>query len=450
MDERTRPLSPRVAAQQTGRELREGEHVGPWIVTRAIARGRFGTVYEVQHAHSREPAALKLLHAHLSTSTEMLARFDREIQVIGRLRHPNIIPLIDAGFSDDHRPYLCMELLDGEDLTRRIEREGALPAATAYAVFDPLCDALAMAHQLGIIHRDIKAANVVICRPEPGAQLGRVVLLDFGIAKLSDALAPELTATHQSLGTPACMAPEQIQGARADVRTDIYALGGLLFHMLTGRTPFQDPSATMSQYLHLHARRPRASLVVEVSPRLDDVISRAMAIDPGERFPDVTTMLAAVRVALHDGPATAEVTRGEAIAISISVVDRAGGAQLDAELLDDLESVLPAIERFLSLSGFALGIDLGTRAVFVAPATPVREPLHIALAAWNHLEQRRGRDPRVQIGIAVHREQATFVGEQVQAPTLLRPCSWQLPEDLEGVWVTSAFDPNAPTGRRLR
>jgi eukaryotic-like serine/threonine-protein kinase len=446
MDERTRPLSPRVAAQQGGRrELAEGEQVGPWIVVRALARGGFGTVYEVHHARSRQPAALKLLHAHLSSSVEMLARFEREIQVIARLRHNNIVPLLDAGFSSDHRPYLCMELLAGEDLGAIIARAGALPPRIAYAIFDPLCDALAMAHQLGVVHRDIKAANIVICRAEPPAELGRVVLLDFGIAKLSDALAPELTATHQSLGTPACMAPEQIQGQRADARTDIYALGGLLFHIVTGRMPFEDPSPTMSQYLHLHARRPRASAISEVAPRVDDVIARAMAIDPAERFPDAMTMLAAVRAALHDHAVPSTPSEGEALGIMVNIT---AGAQLEAALLDDLENVLPTLERHLAASGFALALDLGTRAIFVARAVPEREPLSIALAAWSHLEQRPGRDPRVRIGLAVHRERATFVGEEVQTTSLLRPGTWGLPEDIEGVWVTAALEP--PTGRRVR
>ena len=448
MDERTRPVSPRAVAAGGGRELAAGDRIGAWTVIRTLAHGGFGTVYEVRSARG-DIAALKLLHAHLVSSPEMLARFEREISVIGRLRHPNIVQLIDAGFSGDDHPYLCMELLDGEELSQMIERRGPLSALLALEVFEPLCDALATAHELGIVHRDVKASNVLVCRPEPGAELGRVVLLDFGIAKLSDALLPELTATNQSLGTPACMAPEQIQGMRVDARSDVYALGGLLFHIVTGRLPFFDPSPTMTQYLHLHARRPRASALADVPARLDDVIVQAMAIDPAERFPDAITLLAAARAALRDATVVTAVSVGEASAILVSIVDRSGGATLDASLLDDLERVVPLLERFLAERGFTLALDLGSTAILVARTGP-ESALAAALAAWEHLEQRPGRDPRVQIGLAVHRDEATIIGDHVESPSLLRPASWRVPESLEGVWVTPAIDPSAPQGRRVR
>src|SRR5204862_7759213 len=115
--------------------------------------------------------------------------------------------------------------------------------------------ALATAHELGGIHRDVRAANIVACGPYTDTSFGRIVLLDFGIAKLMDAFAPELTASHQSLGTPTTMAPEQIEGRAIDARTDVYGLGVLLFYMVTGRVPFVDESPKMTQYLHLNARR---------------------------------------------------------------------------------------------------------------------------------------------------------------------------------------------------
>ena len=444
MDERTRPLSPRAASQNDP----QGS-VGPWTIVQPLARGGFGAVFEVRHATTHQRAALKLLHAHLVTSAEMLARFDREIQVVRRLQHPNIVQLIEAGFSE-HRPYFVMELVAGEELSKRIARDKHLAPSVALAILEQVGDALAEAHQLGIVHRDIKASNILVCEPDPGEEVGRAVLLDFGIAKVSDALAPELTATNQSLGTPSCMAPEQIQGLRPDARTDVYALGGLLFHMLTGRMPFDDPSATMSQYLHLHARRPHASdVVADISPRLDEVIATAMAIDPLERFSDVRSMIVAARAALRDVTAVNAAIVGLAPAILVSVTDRSGGA-LDQTLFDDLEGIVPAAERTLATRGFALVLDLGTSALFVARPSSSIDPLATALAVWEQLERRPTRDRRVQVGIAVHREEATFLGEQIQAVSLLRPAAWRLPETIEGVWVTAALDPASPTGRRVR
>lgn len=405
---------------------------------RSLASGGFGTVYEVKHRRTGESAALKLLHAHLVTSAETLARFEREIRVVGSLQHHNVVRLVDAGFSTDGRPYLCMELLDGEELSRIVEREGRLSTQRALAILEPVCDALALAHERGIVHRDIKSSNIMVCSD------GRIVLLDFGIAKISDALAPELTATNQSLGTPSCMAPEQIQGLRPDARTDVYALGGLLFHMLTGRMPFQDPSATMTQYLHLHARRPRASLVAHGIPeRLDDVIARAMAIEPANRFPDAASLLAAALAASREASTPRDTSVHDTIALYVSVADRTGGSAFDVALFDDLESVLPAAERYLAERSVTLAVDLGSSALFVAPRERVEDPVGLAQALARYLEERPRRDARVQVGVAVHCDAAPFVGAQIQPCPLLRPTTWQMPDSIEGIWISPALTAGA-------
>lgn len=425
-----------------------GERIHAWDTLGILGGGGFGTVYEVRHSQTGQRAAMKLLHAHFVSSTEMLARFEREISVLRRLSHPNIVNLIDAGFSPDQRPYMCMELLDGEELGTIIARVGALAPLQALAMFQPLCEALALAHEMNIVHRDIKAANVLVCRGENGA-LGRVVLLDFGIAKLSDALAPELTASRQALGTPSCMAPEQIHGERVDARTDIYALGGLLFHMLTGRLPFQDSSPTMIQYLHLHARRPSVS--VAAPRRIDELIACAMAIEPSNRFDSARALLAATSAALRE-TAVVPAPTGEisCVALLVTAGDRTGGAALDAALLDDLESVMPAVERMLSSHGFHLAVDLGAAGLFIARAESIRDPIAVATAVFEQLQSRNGRDPRVRLGVGVHRDAAMFVGAVIQPGPLLIPATWNLPEDIEGVWISGNMDASAPTGRCVR
>jgi eukaryotic-like serine/threonine-protein kinase len=440
-DERTRRLD--APGEREPRQLQPGERVDDWIVVRVLGGGGFGTVYEARHATTDQRTALKLLHAHLVGSPEMVARFHREATVIGRLRHPSIVELVAVGVSGDARPYLCMELLDGDDLASVIRRGGPMSGPQALAVLEPVCAALAAAHELGVVHRDVKASNVVVCRGA-GGRRGRVVLLDFGIAKLSGSLTVDLTASHQSLGTPSCMAPEQVHGRAVDARTDVYALGTLAFYLLTGHMPFEDASQTMTQYLHLHARRPRVSLAAAVPPRIDDVVARAMAIEPVERFSDPLSLLAAFRAALRDSAPIAAVEVSDAAAILVTVRD--AGTGLDEALLTDLESVLPAAERALAAAGFALALDLGSSAVFAHHDCAADHAVATALAVWDQLAQRRHRDPRVRIGVCVHRAPATFHGTEIRSGTLLQPASWGIPDELDGVWATSAVAHEAPEG----
>jgi serine/threonine-protein kinase len=340
-----------------------------------------------------------------------------------------------------------MELLDGEDLATMIGRAGPMSGLQALAVLEPVCAALAAAHELGVIHRDVKASNVVLCRGAGGLR-GRIVLLDFGIAKLSGALGVDLTASHQSLGTPSCMAPEQVHGRAVDARTDVYALGTLAFFLLTGHMPFEDASLTMTQYLHLHARRPRVSVAAPVPVRIDDVVARAMAIEPAERFSDPLSLLAALRAALRDSAPIAAVEITDAAAILVTVRD--DGSGLDEALLTDLEAVLPAAERALSAAGFMSILDLGSSAVFARPQCDAEHAIATALGVWNELAQRRHRDPRVRIGICVHRAAATFHGTELRSGALLQPATWGIPDEIDGVWATAAAAPGTPGATRLR
>jgi eukaryotic-like serine/threonine-protein kinase len=438
----TRSLRAGSAGIATTDQYKPGDRVGAWIIGDKLGAGGFGDVYAAEHNSTKHVAALKVLHAHFTASAEMVARFDREVKVLALLRHPNVVQVIDAGFDNAGRPYLCMERLHGKDLGTLLHAKRHFDTEGVRRILDPLCDAIATAHELGIIHRDLKASNVFVCEPD-----GRVVLLDFGIAKISDALAPELTASHQSLGTPGCMAPEQIHGQHVDARTDVYALGGLLFQLLTGRLPFQDPSETMTQYLHLHARRPRASSLVAVSPAVDEVIVRAMAIESGQRFADVRTFAAAARNALRESPHSAPPRTLEHAAIFVTIRDVSAGNDLEEALMADLEAVLPAAERAFTERGFSLALDLGTSALFIAPLRDVAAATDAAVAVYERLERRAGRDARVRLGLAVHRGMATVTGDRVEPCALLRPETWGMPDPLEGVWATSAIE---PTLRRLR
>ena len=439
----TRSLRPAAdATRPDARAVSPGERVGPWRIGERLGGGGFGAVYAATHEVTGAVAAVKILHAHFVASAEMLARFEREVQLLTRLRHPNIVQLFEAGFDEQGRPFLCTELLVGQDLKSMIEAQRALQLDVARHIFEPLCEAIAFAHELGIIHRDIKASNVFVCDTT-----SRVVLLDFGIAKLQDALAPELTASHQSLGTPGCMAPEQIHGNRVDARTDVYSLGALLFHMVTGQQPFYDPSDTMTQYLHLHARRPRASTLAGGAARIDELIVKAMAIEPKERFPDVRSLLSALRAAMRESRHPNVVSTVEHAAIFVSIEDMTAGASLDDKLLADLENVLAVTERALGQHGFTLVLDLGSSALFVAPLRDVADAIETASVVWDDVERRSGRDARVRVGMCLHRGPASLAGGRVQPCALVQPETWGIPEVIEGLWLTSAIE---STPRRLR
>jgi serine/threonine-protein kinase len=158
-------------------------------------------------------------------------------------------------------------------------------------------------------------------------------------------------------------------------------------------------------------------------------------------------LLAAVRIALRETPQLAAASPSEHAAVFVMIDDLSSGNQLDEALIADLEAVLPAAERALSEHGLSLALDLGTSAVFIAPARDTAEVVQAALATWERLQQRPGRDARVRIGMCIHRGLATVAGDRVEPCALLRPESWGMPEPLEGVWVTSAIEAAA---RRLR
>jgi eukaryotic-like serine/threonine-protein kinase len=407
----------------------QGQVVGRWVIEAEIATGGFGNVYGARHLDHRGTAALKLLHPRFAASAEMRIRFEREVEALRQLAHPNIVRLLDAGITPEGVPFLCMERLVGETLAARIERTGPLPFEQVLAICRVVCDALAFTHARGMVHRDINASNVFVC-----GDLERVVLLDFGIAKRLDSAVPELTASHETVGTPSWMAPEQIRGQRVDVRSDVYAVGALLFLLLTGRPPFHDPSPATVQYLHLHARRPCASELVPVSSRVDDVLRRAMAIEPRARFASVSALrdafFAAMRaVGQHTPP------RARDCAWLLLTVSRSVDAPLRTAILADIETVLPDAERWLAQRSFRVALELGSTVVYVAsPPEPV-DAVVLAHALHAHLDERPTRHDQVSIGIAVQRGAGMFVGDELHASPLVSVDAWPVAVAFDGVVV---------------
>src|SRR5262245_37814049 len=218
-------------------DLPPGASAGDYVIESRVASGGCGTVYVATHALLGRRAAVKVLHGRLAASPQMVERFVREARAANIIRHPGIVDIFEFGALSDGRPYFVMELLEGTDLDTLLRMRGRLAFDEVLEILEPVVEALEAAHAAGIVHRDLKASNIMLLNSGgPRA----VKLLDFGVAKL---LVPEpgaeaLTSMGQRLGTPVAMAPEQIRCGPVDARTDVYALGVLIFQMLTGRYPF--------------------------------------------------------------------------------------------------------------------------------------------------------------------------------------------------------------------
>jgi serine/threonine protein kinase len=271
-------------------------------VDRLLGEGGFGQVWRATRETSGALVAIKILHLELIRSNDALTRFDRELAAIMRLDHRNVVRALDHGTLEDGRPYLVLEYIDGPSLRDVIHERRTLPPTEMLAILEPLCEALAAAHEQGLVHRDVKASNVILSRDGLGS---RPVLLDFGLVKLLDSDDPSLTSSRSMLGTPAAMAPEQMRGQPVDARTDVYALGLLAFHMLTGAPAFTGAPGVVQSYLQVHGPRPRPSAHVDIDPAVDEPILRALQADPAARFPSAHALVEALRAAIAPAAASA-------------------------------------------------------------------------------------------------------------------------------------------------
>jgi serine/threonine-protein kinase len=256
-----------------------------------------------------EPRALKVLREVHLGSREATARLVREGRALAALDHPNVVRIEDAGVTADGRPFLVMPLLRGQSLRQRLDARGPLSAGAAVAVALDVLAGLAAAHRAGIIHRDVKPANVFLARPaadRPGI-LGRdrrarrpaaggperAILLDFGVAKVIGESLDSTTGGHV-LGTPRYLAPEQILGGRVDGRTDVYAAGLVLFEAIAGRGPFPAGDPIEAMRAHLHTPAPRLRALLSVPTTIDRAVARAVAKAPALRWQTAAAMAEAL------------------------------------------------------------------------------------------------------------------------------------------------------------
>ena len=272
--------------------LRPGSVVGDrYLVEELLGEGGMGVVLAARHQFTGERVALKMLHTHLLSRPDLAARFLAEARAPAAIGHPGIVRVLDAGTTEKGEPYFAMERLEGEPLSAPMRR-GPMPFEEIRRIGLEILDALGAAHAAGFIHRDLKPENVFLCAPE-----GRVKLLDFGIAKsLGDMDAASHTATGATMGTLHYMSPEQLRNAkRVDHRTDLWAVGVILYQMLAGQLPYVAESMGDMLLLVLSSPpRPLEERLEAVSPALAAVMARALAVDPNARFASAAEMAAAM------------------------------------------------------------------------------------------------------------------------------------------------------------
>ena len=254
---------------------------GTYRIERVIGKGGMGRLYEAHHARIGRRFAVKVLVEAHRERREATRRFEREADVLSRIDSGHVLDVVDVLAVPDGRTAIITSLLEGEDLQRRLDRTGTIPAAEAVALARMVCRGLAAAHAVGVVHRDLKPSNLFLTAGQGGGTTLKI--LDFGVAKLTD--EREVTKAGVVLGTPAYMAPEQARGSHdADERSDLYAVGAVLYRMVTGRMPYdgRDATETLRQLLAGPPARPR-SLRRDVPEALEQVIQLAMAREPAER-----------------------------------------------------------------------------------------------------------------------------------------------------------------------
>ncbi len=250
-----------------------------------IGGGGMGDVFRAENVLAGRPVAIKFLHPELAENVEVSQRFFQEAQAVNKIRHPNVVDVLDAGVGE-MGPYIVMEYLDGESIGSALARVSRFDVDAAVATAVPVLEALDAAHRVGIIHRDLKPENIFIV-----ADAGRGVmvrLLDFGIAKMLDPSGPgPKTRTGVVFGTPDYLSPEQATGeGPLDGRSDLFALGVVLYELVTGLRPFRAPTAMATAFKVVHAEAPTiASAGVHVDARLEALVHRLLQKEPSKRFP---------------------------------------------------------------------------------------------------------------------------------------------------------------------
>ncbi|MCC2313226.1 Stk1 family PASTA domain-containing Ser/Thr kinase [Cellulomonas xiejunii] len=360
---------------------------GRYEVVSRIARGGMATVYLAIDRRLDREVALKVMHPHLAegaSGNAFVARFRREARSAARLTHPGLVGVFDQGV-DGETSYLTMEYVDGTNLRRQIAEQGALRVGEALRVTESVLDALAAAHRAGLVHRDVKPENVLIASDD------RVRVADFGLARAVTEVTSTTTGTV--LGTVAYLAPELVQRGASDARTDVYAVGVMLFEMLTGRQPFTGETAIQVAFQHVSSEIPAPSTVVDWLPsEIDELVGALAAHSPEDRPVDAASALLLVRrtrLALDGVTLDRRADVAPTLALPSATDPSGSGLPVDPDA-DDLATDDPALTARVPVGDHARGgtvaLPIGLGVVEAPPGTSSRPsrrrwPLVAALVA---------------------------------------------------------------------
>ena len=272
-------------------QVAEARRFGQYRLGRRIGAGGMGEVFLAEHELLKRPCAVKLIRPEVVLRAGTIERFEREVRINAKLSHPNTVEIFDYGRTEDGTYYYVMEYLPGMSLADLVERHGPLPPGRVVYLLRQVALALQEAHEAGLIHRDIKPSNIFAATR--GAMDDVAKLLDFGLVRpVATPASPHTSEEGKILGTPLYMSPEQAMGSRSlDARSDIYSVGAVAYHLLTGRPPFD--KGTAIEAIIAHARDPvePPSELRDGLPRdLDDVVLRCLAKEPRDRFPDAEAL----------------------------------------------------------------------------------------------------------------------------------------------------------------
>jgi serine/threonine protein kinase len=254
-----------------------GTQIGPYEIVAQVGTGGMATVYKAHHARLDRDIALKMMHSMFLTDSNFIARFEREARVVGRLDHPNIVPVYDYDLYNG-QPYLVMKLVEGKTL-KEVMNQGALPLDDILRILPAVSSALTYAHAQGVLHRDVKPSNVII------ADDGTPYLTDFGLARIAKAGESTMSA-DMLLGTPFYISPEQAQGGiEIDARADVYSLGVMLYELVVGRLPFTGETPYIIVHKHIYeSPTPPSQINPEIPPEVEMVLLKALSKDPADRY----------------------------------------------------------------------------------------------------------------------------------------------------------------------
>ena len=249
-----------------------------------IGRGAMGTVYRAEHVQISKVMAIKLLHRELQQNPENVTRFHREAESASRLNHPNTVHVFDFGRTKSGSLYLVMEYVDGDDLAKVLHKDGPMPFGRVAYLCAQVAGSVEDAHAAGIVHRDLKPENIVVAQGRDGET---AKVLDFGLAKLFEGtVEAQVTSSGTIVGTPYYMSPEQIQGHELDGRSDVYAIGAIMYECIVGKPPFEAPNpvGVLSKHLSEEPPRPSARSPLSVPVEADEIILRCLEKDPDRRY----------------------------------------------------------------------------------------------------------------------------------------------------------------------